>query len=193
MINMNFAELVVSANKFLSLAFPPRIKKGMRTEHGLRLQNCPSLSDDPKVKFAAWDDSRFWMPEHYKKFENFIPKEFQIIGPPVEGQNCFGYALGFNQTLDRREFTELLGGHDWVGGSVEDLAEGDVVAYFKYDPDIDGFNHAGIYVGNGRIRDRSGQFAGFGGPLIEHPIAEILPPYYDPQIGIQFSGFRKKN
>ena len=71
----------------------PEIRNGMVTPWGMKLSVIPSLSSDPQVKFAAFDDPRICDPEHYDEFARFLPEEFVLLGPPKRGQNCFGYCF----------------------------------------------------------------------------------------------------
>ena len=71
------------------LLFEPRIRAGIRTSHGMRLTRLPSLDSDPKVKFAVFDDPRFFHPKDCDSFTPFLPEGFTLVGPPETGQNCW--------------------------------------------------------------------------------------------------------
>ena len=96
--------------------------------------------------------------------------------------------------MDRWEFTRHLDDRDFESYLGDDLQEDDIVAYYKTDPDIGGFNHAAIYIGDGRVRGRWGynEKTGFGGPVIESPIEEVLPGvHYDSRLGVTWLAFRR--
>ena len=166
------------------------IRAGMLTESGLVLSVLPSLDSFPEIKFAVFDDIRFYDPNHYRKFFPFIPQGFDIVGPPQKNQNCFAYALGKDYAFDRWAFLQLLNEESYKPIFGE-LSMGDIVAYYNLDPDINGYGHAAQYVGNGRVRSRWGiSRNGFGSPIIEHPIDEVSP-LYQGELGVMWTKFRK--
>jgi len=170
--------------------FKPSV--GMKTTGGLRLSILPKLSSPPEIKFAVFSDSRFWDPEQYEKFSRFLPEEFSLLGPPKEGQNCFGFVLDLERNLDRWEFCRILHHQGYEQFLDKQLKTGDIIAYYGADPDITGYTHAAKYVGDGRVISRCGFREGFGGPVIEHPIKEIIPAYYCEEIGVCWNTYRKK-
>jgi len=153
--------------------------EGDQTLEGITLSNQPSLSEDEKTKFAVFTDSRFYMNHLFEKLIPFLPENFEVIDKP-NGQNCFMYSLDiknrkkkfgareFNLELERR-------GYQCQDFSTDQIRKGDIIVY-----SIPGFvdsirTHAGIYVGNERVQSRWGQ----NSPLIEHPIKEVVPNYWN--------------
>jgi hypothetical protein len=160
-----------------SFMFNP--EEGDQTLEGIALSNQPSLSEDEKIKFAVFTDSRFYMPYLFEKLIPFLPEEFKIVDEP-NGQNCFMYSLNiktrrkkfgakdFDLELERR-------GYQYQDFSITQLIEGDIIVYSIHRFIHSIRTHAGIYVGNGRIQSRWGQ----NSPLIEHPIKEVVPNYWN--------------
>jgi hypothetical protein len=155
-------------------------KPGDITIEGRQLTNTPSLSDDEKVKFAAFTDPRFYLPHLYRKLIPFLPERFEVIDGPNR-QNCYMYCLNIDpkrtKRFERREFDMELEkrGYNYYEFSRKNLRVGDIIVYSVFNH-IDSIRtHAGIYIGNGRVRSRWG----YNSPLIEHPLEEVIPPYWN--------------
>ncbi len=151
----------------------------MKTNSGFILTESPSLESPDEIKYAVFDDARFWTPKDYMKFEPFLPEGVSIVGPPKKGQNCFGFSLN-DSYFNRWGFRKILDiGYDRIRDE-ETIRRGDVVAYCGLDPDMSGFLHSGVYQGDGMVRGRWGidDKTRYGSPVIEHPLREILPTYY---------------
>jgi len=163
----------------------PLIGEGEKTLMGLRLRIRPSLKQPLEVKYAVFSDSRFFMPEFYEQFEPFLPEGFDLIDKPMN-QNAFEFCLGFSgRNTDSRGFLAelaLRGYENRVGAEffprtgfqvdAEGLQPEDILGYYQGAPEL-GHTHAGIYMGEGRVRSRWGRMS----PILEHPILEVLPLY----------------
>jgi hypothetical protein len=150
------------------------IEEGYETTGGLVLKKRPSLSDLPEVKFAVFSDSRFFGPR-YLEFEHFLPEGFLVVGPP-NGQNCFEHCLNANgnhKTFDRWDILQEFEKHKYATVSENVPRLNDIICYYVFDPDLDGYSHSGVCVGVESVSSRWGRHS----PLIVHPINEVLPAY----------------
>jgi len=178
---------------------PVLIKEGDGTSMGLVLTKNPSLLSDPKIKFAVFDHPALFDTERYAELVAFLPKEFSFIEPPKDGQNCFGYALDLEDYIDKWEFDGMLYELNYIQCDKDSLENGVVVAYCGADPEFTGFKHAGIYIGDERVRSRWGRLEVkgseqiIGGPVVEHPLEEVLPGrHYIKELGICPFFFKKE-
>ena len=166
----------------LSRGFSPM--DGMKTSKGLVLRLNPSINEDPEIKFAPFSDKRIVDPTHYLKFQRFLPQEIELVSPPIEGWNSFGFVLGRSDSLNVSEFRDLTKDYQFQHKKLE---VNDVVIYLGWD---DGwcpeFLHAGIYLGDERVRSVWVD----GGPVVEHPIKEVLPPHYRPPLEVYWDHLR---
>lgn len=157
--------------------FHPR--EGEQTTEGMILREAPLLTDPPETKFAVFSDMRFYMRKHYRKLLPFLPREFEVIGEP-NGQNCFMYALDIPKSrkeFGRERFDAELARRNYVCTPYLDIepVKDDIVVYSIADM-IDSFRtHAAKFVGGDRVRSRWGK----NSPLIEHPLEEVVPNYWD--------------
>ncbi len=155
-------------------------KAGDRTTRGLTLSERPSLSgEDEMVKFAAFSDARIRMRQHCRKLIPFLPEGFEWIDDP-NGQNCFMYSLGVpprGEKFGRREFDAELERRLYLPLEYHDqeVREGDIVVYSVQGIIDRTREHAAVYMGDGRVRSRWG----IDGPLIEHPLKEVISIYWD--------------
>lgn len=120
-----------------------------------------------------------------------LPRGCRIVDDPKRKQNCFGYILGIDEPIDRNNFLDLLDERGYecsLGGCIEKLIEGDIVAYYAVDPGIFGYNHASVYIGKRRAIGRFG----IGGQVIEHPLETIPDSYFHKEFGVLWNYFRKK-
>jgi hypothetical protein len=154
-------------------------KPGDLTLEGLTLKEKPSLSEEDNTKFAVFSDQRLYQNHLFEKLLPFFPEGFDVIEGP-NGQNCFMYCLNIptqKRTFGRREFDAELEkrGYVYRDFSMNDLLVGDIIVY-SVPTFLDPIRkHAGIYVGNGRVRSRWGQ----NSPLVEHPLKEVVPNYWN--------------
>ena len=148
----------------------------------------PSLSDIPEVKFAPFLRSNYSMTDkNYLKFQRFLPDCIKLVGPPVKGAGCFSYALGLEGSVTPREFHKIAieRGLEWKAGKPE---KNDIIVYLGHDNGVcPKFLHAGIYLGDDRVRSRWT----IDGPVVEHPIREVLPTFYVEEFGPYWGAFRK--
>lgn len=168
----------------------PPIKKGRRTKGGLRLYKRLSLSDPPRAKFAVFSDARlfdkrFW--KVWKKFRNFLPPEIIFRGGPLD-RNAFEscvVAADVNscreptyEEVDSAGFRKRLEDRGYLKGKDLELQLGDIIGYY-----IEGeedYFHAGKFQADGRAMSRwSSVDKKVVGPLVEHPVLEILPAYME--------------
>jgi len=168
----------------------PQIKPGAKTTEGLRLKLNPSLSDPPEVKFAPFSDDRILDSSEYLKFQDFLPKEIKLIGPPdgspEPGRNCWGYTHGDRLDMPAAEFRRSLNA-DYQQFMEEDIPQFTLLVYAGMDDGADvQLLHAGIYQGEGIVRSRWCD----GGPVVEHPIEEVLPTFYHSLLGPYTLNFR---
>jgi hypothetical protein len=150
-------------------------KPGDAVRGGQVLSFTPSLASSAEVKFAIFNHPGINIPRLYQKLIPFLPEGFLVAGEP-NGQNCYMYCLDiangaaaqFNQELENR-------GYQCQGYSSEVVRVGDIIVYSVSGPFDSYRRHAGVYVGNGRVRSRWG----YNSPVIEHPLEEVLPTYWD--------------
>ncbi len=124
--------------------------------------------------------------------DDFLPEGRIVLEEAKERGNCFSYALALEEMIERWDFLDSLHekGYEYIGGNnIKELVEGDIIAYYKIDPDINGFSHASVYVGNGRA---VGVF-GMNGELIEHPVETIPDNYFHKELGVLWNAYRKSS
>ncbi|MBW3020912.1 hypothetical protein KY334_06455 [Candidatus Woesearchaeota archaeon] len=154
-------------------------KPGDLTLEGIALCEKPSLLEEELTKFAVFTDSRFYMKHLFEKLIPFLPQEFEVIEEP-NGQNCFMYCLNIpkqKKEFGRRNFNLKLEerGYEYFDFSKGSIEVGDIIVY-SVPGIIDSIRrHAGVYVGNGRVRSRWG----INSPLIEHPLKEVISNYWN--------------
>ncbi|MDP2925584.1 MAG: hypothetical protein Q8N99_04390 [Nanoarchaeota archaeon] len=155
------------------------IRERWKTTGGLRLCKHPSLDEPPRVKYAVFSDRRVFDRKKFDKvwklFESFLAEEFYFRGGPLN-ENAFEFCLGmqrkgeefsssdFKNALVAREYNRESGGPQL----------GDIIAYY-FQGGLNIYTHAGIYFGNEVVRSRWGE----NGPIVEHPILEVLPLYIE--------------
>ena len=165
-------------------------KKEEKKVSGSDLLINPPLNASPEVKFAPFlrdNYSSIINPKKYLKFQRFLPDSIKLVGPPVKGANCFSYVLGLDNSVTSHEFHDIAiaRGLEWKTGEIEN---GDIIVYLGHDNGVcPEFLHAGVYLGDDRVRSRWG----IGGPVVEHPIGELLPPFYREIYGSYWGTFRK--
>lgn len=172
----------------------PEIREGMITSSGLRLFR-PNANSIPEVKFAFLTDWRFYTPEDYEKFTEFMPSDFRIIGPP-ERQNSFGYCL---ERIGKREYcngerecSELYRALCETGfipiNSNPQLLKGDIIINFRnnvrqFEGGIEEIEkeaiHAGFYCGNGNVFSRWSYKRLYGSPILGHPADDFPQRYFE--------------
>jgi len=166
----------------------PPIRAGWRNSEGYRLREKPELSEIPRVKFAVFGDSRlfdrFWVT--WKKFRKFLPNEFDFIGGPLNMnsfEDCILAADINNQDDPKYEeagsedFEEKLALRGYSRKNDLKPQLGDIIAYYCVEkPEV--YIHAGKFQADGRIRSRwSSVDKQVVGPVVDHPVLEILPVY----------------
>ena len=160
-----------------SVAFNPN--PGDLTLEGLALVEKPSLLEEDTIKFSVFTDRRFYILHLFEKLIPFLPEGIEVVGNP-NGQNCFMYCLDI--TPRRKEFgikefnMELEHqGYQYSNFSKNNLQIRDIIVYSR--PGfIDSIRqHAGIYVGKGRVRSRWGN----NSPLLEHQLEEVPLNYWN--------------
>ncbi|MFW6285620.1 MAG: hypothetical protein ACOC16_00445 [Nanoarchaeota archaeon] len=152
---------------------------GHPTLEGSFLSYRPSLTQNEAIKFAVFTEPRFYMSHLYKKLIPFVPEEFEVIDKP-NGQNCFMYSLGIlkpNIRFGREKFYFNLKSRNYQSFNYsKDIVEkGDIIVYSTPGYIDSVIQHAGVYVGNGRVRARWGN----NSPLIEHPLKEVISHYWN--------------
>ncbi|OIO40989.1 hypothetical protein AUJ62_03690 [Candidatus Pacearchaeota archaeon CG1_02_32_21] len=161
------------------------VREGMITTGGLRLLK-PDYCSIPEVKFSFLSDKRFFDSRYYKEFESFMPNGFSIVGEPKD-ESAFVYVLRETglarngmRNIHSANFLDIIG----KGGfkSVNSLSpvkedivlyspvKDDIILYSPFEADFTGYNHAGIYNGDDKVRSRWG----FGSPVIEHPLKDYI-------------------
>ena len=166
----------------LSKILPPLVfnpKPGDLTSKGLLLSQKPSLLEGDAIKFSVFTDSRFYISHLFEKLIPFLPDGIEVVGNP-NGQNCFMYCLDMSpirRKFGRKAFDVELEhqGYQYSNFSKDNLQIGDIIVY-----STQGFidpigQHAGIYVGNGRVRSRWGK----NSPLLEHQLEEVPLNYWN--------------
>jgi cell wall-associated NlpC family hydrolase len=155
-------------------------KPGDVVRGGQVLSFTPSLASPTEVKFAIFNHPGINIPRLYQKFIPFLPEGFLVAGEP-NGQNCYMYCLdiasGAAAQFERGQFNQELEnrGYQYQRYSSEVVQVGDVIVY-SVSGSFDSYrSHAGVYVGSGRVRSRWG----YNSPVIEHPLKEVLPTYWD--------------
>lgn len=120
-----------------------------------------------------------------KRNKGKLPSGCLEVGSAEKDQNCFSFVLGLERAIDREEFEKVLNerGHSPVKNKIS----GDVIAYYKIDPDREGFNHAAKYLGEQRALSRMGM----NGSLIEHPMDVLPESYFHSELGVNYLVFRK--
>lgn len=156
-----------------------RPREGDKTTEGMVLHERPSLTDPPEIKFAVFSDVRFYMRKHYRKLLSFLPEEFEVLAEP-SGQNCFMYALGIEKSREefgRKLFDAELARRNYVCTNYMDTQpmKDDIIVYSIANIIDSQRTHAAKFMGSGRVRSRWGK----GSPLIEHPLEEVVPTYWD--------------
>jgi len=169
------------------------IEPGAKTTNGLKLKFNPSLSDSPEVKFAPFSDKRILVPNEYLKFQDYLPKEVRLIGSPdgipEHGRNCWGYCFGDRLNLSPGDFKKHLDS-DYQQIFSQDIPEHTLLVYAGMDNGIcPQFLHAGIYQGDGIVKSRWCD----GGPVVEHPLKEVLHSFYNSDLGPYTLNFRHKS
>lgn len=100
------------------------------------------------------------MSHLFEKLIPFLPQEFDIIDEP-NGQNCFMYCLDIpkqRKKFGRKDFDSELEkrGYQYFNYSKESIEIGDIIVY-SIPWFIDSIRqHAGVYVGNGRVQSKWG-------------------------------------
>lgn len=154
-------------------------QEGDSTTEGMVLRETPSLTDPPETKFAVFSDARFYMRKHYRKLLPFLPREFEVLDGP-SGQNCFMYALDIPKQkppFGRAEFDAELArrGYTCVPYLDAEPVPDDLIVY-NVATMIDAVRtHAAKFVGGDRVRSRWGK----NSPLLEHPLEEVVPNYWE--------------
>jgi hypothetical protein len=160
------------------------IKEGSLTKGGLRLHKHPSLDEPPQVKYAVFSDKRVFNRKKFDKvrklFEDFLPEGFYFRGGPLN-ENAFEFSVIAADINNQRDpVYEEVNSNDFVKklknkGYDRETKEpflGDIIAYY-FQGGLNVYTHAGVYFGNGVVRSIWGE----NGPLVEHPILEVLPLY----------------
>ena len=158
-------------------AFDPQ--EGDRTVEGMTLTKAPSLTAEDHVRFAVFSDVRFYKEHLYHKLLPFLPKEFTVLDGP-SGQNCFMHCLDIppqKAPFGRREFDAELTNRSyaWQRYADGEAKEGDIIVYSVASIIDSVREHAALYVGDGRVQSRWGH----NSPLVEHPLKEVLPTYWN--------------
>ncbi len=149
------------------------------TPQGQVLRSRPSDLASDSQKFAAFSDPRLYHNRTYESMAQFLPQSFEIVAPPAD-QNAFAYVLG-EQTVGKIASSILLRALEDFSYPFESFSQailkpGDIVTY-ALDNQLAGsmVRHAAVYVGDERVRSRWGHYS----PVIEHPLTQVLPTYWN--------------